>query len=144
MRDKRSPSNGIPHDPKDEEICPSKVMDTIPGLIWSAFPDGGVEHCNRGCLGYMGLSFHEIKGWGWVAAIYPQDTLGLLDDWRAAVLEPATLVAGVRMRRSDGSYRWHLVQAQPLCATGSLRSANKRSIQENSRRVPVPDRSNVS
>ena len=48
-------------------------IDTMPGLVWSALPDGDVEFCNQRWLAYTGMSFDEIKGRGWIAAIHPQD-----------------------------------------------------------------------
>src|SRR5580700_2591902 len=61
------------------------VMDTIPGLVWSALPDGDVEFCNQRWLDYTGMSFNEIKGWGWAAAIHPEDITDLQARWRAAL-----------------------------------------------------------
>jgi PAS domain S-box-containing protein len=64
------------------------------------------------------MSFNEIKGWGWAAAIHPQDITGLRAGWRAALMRSTAFVAEARMRRSDGSYRWFLIQALPLRGAG--------------------------
>ena len=116
--DERSPFTGIPGDPKGSEIPSWQVMDTIPGFVWSALPDGEVEFCNQQWLDYTGMSFNEIKGWGWVASIHPQDITDLLEGWRAALMRSTSFVAEARMRRSDGSYRWFLIQALPLRRVG--------------------------
>src|ERR1700733_989758 len=121
LRDKRLPFTGSPGDPKDNEIPSRQVMDTIPGFVWSALPDGDVEFCNQRWLDYTGMSFDEIKGWGWAAAIHPHDVTDLREGWREALMQSTSFVAEARMRRSDGSYRWFLIQALPLrCAGGGI------------------------
>src|SRR4029077_1160342 len=52
----------IPDDPETNEFHLRRVMDTIPGLVWSAFPDGGVEFCNQSWLDYTGLSLDKVRG----------------------------------------------------------------------------------
>jgi PAS domain S-box-containing protein len=89
-------------------------MDTIPGLVWSALPDGDFEFCNQRWLDYTGMSFHEIKGWGWAAAIHPEDVTHVREGWRTALAEATSFEAEARMRRADGCYRWFLIQAEPL------------------------------
>jgi PAS domain S-box-containing protein len=89
-------------------------MDTIPGLVWSALPDGDVEFCNQRWLDYTGMSFNEIKGWGWSKAIHPQDITDLREGWQTALLQSTSFEAEARMRRADGCYRWFLIQALPL------------------------------
>jgi PAS domain S-box-containing protein len=93
-------------------------MDTIPGLVWSALPDGDVEFCNQRWLDYTGMSFNEIKGWGWAAAIHPQDITDLREGWRMALVRSNSFEAEARMRRADGCYRWFLIQAVPLRDSG--------------------------
>ncbi len=94
------------------------VMDTIPGLVWSALPDGDFEFCNQRWLDYTGMSFNEIKGAGWTAAVHPEDLNDLREKWRTALLQSSSLEAEARMRRADGRYRWFLIQAVPLRDSG--------------------------
>jgi PAS domain S-box-containing protein len=93
-------------------------MDTIPGLVWSALPDGDFEFCNQRWLDYTGMSFHEIKGWGWASAIHPQDVTDLRERWRTGLAGSTSFEAEARMRRADGCYRWFLIQAVPLRDSG--------------------------
>jgi PAS domain S-box-containing protein len=93
-------------------------MDTIPGFVWSALPDGDVEFCNQRWLDYTGMSLNEVKGWGWAAAIHPQDITDLRERWQAALTQATSFEAEARMRRADGSYRWFLIQAVPLRRAG--------------------------
>src|SRR5262245_20552754 len=40
------------------------AIDTIPGLVWSALPDGSAEFLNQRWLEYTGLSMKEGMDWG--------------------------------------------------------------------------------
>jgi PAS domain S-box-containing protein len=117
-QDERSRFTEIPNDRERREFSLRSVMDTIPGLVWSALPDGDVEFCNQRWLDYTGMSFNEIKGWGWTAAIRPEDITDLQERWRAALEQATSFEAEARMRRADGCYRWFLIQALPLRDSG--------------------------
>jgi PAS domain S-box-containing protein len=117
-QNERSHITKIPDDRERRELPLRGVMDTIPGLVWSALPDGDFEFCNQRWLDYTGMSFNEIKGWGWAAAIHPKDVTNLREGWRAALLRSTSFKAEVRMRRADGCYRWFLIQAVPLRDSG--------------------------
>jgi PAS domain S-box-containing protein len=116
--DQRSRFTEIPGDQERRELSLRGVMDTIPGLVWSALPDGDVEFCNQRWLDYTGMSFNEIKGWGWSASIHPQDITDLRERWQTALVRSISFEAEARMRRADGSYRWFLFQAVPLRDAG--------------------------
>jgi PAS domain S-box-containing protein len=89
-------------------------MDTVPGLVWSAFPDGGVEFCNQSWLDYTGLSLDKARGGELAEAIDPRDKSDFREKWRAALTQRTSFEAEARMRRADGSYRWFLIRAMPL------------------------------
>src|SRR5258705_3646843 len=90
------------------------VIDTIPGLVWSALPDGSRDFLNQRWLEYTGLSLEEGLGRGWQAAIHPEDRARLVDEWRAALAAGKPLETEERVRRADGEYRWFLLRAVPL------------------------------
>lgn len=90
------------------------VIDTLPGLVWSARPDGYIDFLNRRWREYTGLTLAEASGWGWQAAIYPDDLPGLADYWRSMLASGKPGEAEARLRRFDGVYRWFLFRAVPL------------------------------
>ena len=61
------------------------VIDTIPGYVWSALPDGSLDFINRRWLEFSGFSLEEGLGRGWEAAVHPDDLARFVDEWRAAV-----------------------------------------------------------
>jgi PAS domain S-box-containing protein len=90
------------------------VIDTIPGLVWSALPDGSRDFLNQRWLEYTGLSLEEGLGRGWQAALHPEDRARVVDDWETALAAGKPLETETRLRRADGKYRWFLLRAVPL------------------------------
>src|SRR4051812_31567544 len=89
------------------------AIDTIPGLVWTALPSGEIDFLNQRWLEYTGLTFEEASGWGWQAAVCPDDLPRLTAYW-VSVLEagrPGEIEA--RLRRYDGVDRWFLFRAVP-------------------------------
>ncbi|MGD0474726.1 MAG: PAS domain-containing protein [Candidatus Velthaea sp.] len=84
----------------------SRVVDSLPGLVWTARPSGEADFVNQRWCEYTGLTVDEAYGRGWLAAIHPDDLAGLLAGWQSILDsgEPRELEA--RMRRFDGVYRW--------------------------------------
>ncbi len=60
------------------------VIDTIPGFVWSATPDGSIEFLNQRGLDYTGFSLEQIKGWNWkdTNILHPDDLAALFESER--------------------------------------------------------------
>lgn len=91
-----------------------RAMDTLPGLVWSAGPDGAVDFLNRRWCHYTGVSSQDGCGWGWQATIHPDDRAGLLGCWQTLLASREAGEAEARLRRSDAVFRWFLIKAIPL------------------------------
>ena len=92
----------------------SLVVDSLPGLVWTALPDGHVDFLNQRWCEYTGLSVAEARGEGWQNAIHPDDLPELLNRWRSILTSDALGEMEARLRRSDGEYRWFLFRTRPL------------------------------
>jgi PAS domain S-box-containing protein len=90
------------------------IIDTIPALAWSALPDGSADFFNQHYLDFIGLSAEKASGWGWTAAVHPDDLSELVATWRRIMASEAPGEAEARLRRRDGEYRWFLFRANPL------------------------------
>jgi PAS domain S-box-containing protein len=86
----------------------------MPALAWSARPNGEADFFNEHYLKYVGLSSKQAEGWGWTAAVHPDDMAYLSGVWQGALASGAPTEAEARLRRYDGTYRWHLFRASPL------------------------------
>jgi len=96
------------------------AIDTIPGLVWSAEPDGYIDTLNKRWLDYTGMEHDLAKGWGWRAAIHPEDVDALADYWKSVVTEQKPGETEARLRSKTGDYRWFLFRAVPLFASDGL------------------------
>lgn len=90
------------------------VIDTIPGLVWSALPDGYIDFLNQRWREYTGLTLAQASGWGWQVAIHPDDLPELVNYWRSVLASGQPGETEARLRRRDGAYRWFLFRAVPL------------------------------
>jgi len=90
------------------------AIDTLPALIWTALPDGSIDFLNHRWCGYTGLTLDEGSGWGWTAAIHPDDLPRLLDSWRSLIAAGEPGETEARLRRLDGTFRWFLLRWVPL------------------------------
>jgi PAS domain S-box-containing protein len=90
------------------------IIDTIPALAWSAPSDGSADFFNQHYLDFIGLSAEQARGWGWTAAVHPEDLESLTAAWQRIMASEAAGEAEARLRRQDGSYRWLLFRANPL------------------------------
>jgi PAS domain S-box-containing protein len=97
------------------------MIDVVPEPAWCNRADGSIEFTNRRWCDYTGLSSHEAHCSGWKAAIHPEDLLGSIEKWDAPRNLDKPDQCEVRLRRSDGIYRWFLLRRQPLRdSTGSV------------------------
>jgi PAS domain S-box-containing protein len=90
------------------------LVDALPGLGWSALPDGQAEFLNQRWLEYSGLTAEQAAGSGWLAVIHPADRKALIDYWQSCVSSGVPGDTEARIRRYDGAYRWFLFHASPL------------------------------
>jgi formate hydrogenlyase transcriptional activator len=90
------------------------MIDAIPMMAWSSLPDGSVEFLNQRWLDYTGLSVDKALGWGWAAAIHPDDLERLMDRWRVLLASGQAGEIEARLRCRDGEYRWFLIRTEPV------------------------------
>jgi PAS domain S-box-containing protein len=92
----------------------TQLIDALPGLAWTALPDGRVELLNRGWLDYTGLTPEQAADLGWIEAIHPEDRERVDGYWRSCVVSGLPGDTEARMRRHDGAFRWFLFRANPV------------------------------
>jgi PAS domain S-box-containing protein len=92
----------------------TQLVDALPGLGWSALPDGRAEFVNQRWLDYTGLTAQQAAGSGWVEAIHPDDRKGIIEYWRSCVASGTPGDTEARLRRYDGAYRWFLFRTNPV------------------------------
>ncbi|WP_437482040.1 ATP-binding protein [Sorangium sp. So ce1014] len=89
------------------------LADAIPQCVFTAKLDGGVDYVSSRWLEYTGLAFEALRGWGWQAAVHPNDLNQFVSKWRRCVESGEPLQGECRLRSRQGVYRWHLCHAVP-------------------------------
>jgi len=102
---------------KAEEVSQSNertlqmIVNTIPALAWSSRADGYVTFLNQRWLDYAGITAEQGQGWGWTAALHPDEATQLAEYWQATLATGQLGEIEARLRRFDGTYRWFLFRA---------------------------------
>ncbi|WP_198321073.1 PAS domain-containing sensor histidine kinase [Azohydromonas aeria] len=89
------------------------AADAAPVLLWRLSAAGGNAWVNRRWSAYTGQEAAMARGTGWQAVLHPDDRPVLQAHWRHAVGTGQPLALELRLRRHDGCYRWHMLQAEP-------------------------------
>lgn len=90
------------------------LADAIPAILWTAAPDGSVDYCNRTSAEFSGARPRALLGWGWQKVVHLEDRARTLSTWRDALARGAMDDIEHRLRRHDGTYRWHRSRAVAL------------------------------
>ena len=121
-------------------------IDAIPQLITVLGPDGNNLYSNQAVREYTGLTREEVMAPDYRARVFhPEDVERLRDERQTALSRGLSFENEQRVRRSDGEYRWFLIQYRPLrneqgnvirwYATGTdiddRKQAEERTRQEN-------------
>ena len=94
----------------------NKIINAIPVMAWSTLPDGTADFFNEHFLAFLGITAEQAYGWGWTAALHPEDVGNLTTVWQALLTSGRPGETEARLRRSDGEYRWFLFRANPIYA----------------------------
>ena len=92
----------------------SSIVDLLPGLVWTALPDGRVDFVNQRWCEYTGLDVAAACGQGWQIAIHPDDLPEVLNHWQSMLASNRPGEMEGRLRRFDGEYRWFLFRTRFL------------------------------
>ncbi len=90
------------------------VMESTPQKIFTAKPNGDVDYFNPQWTEFTGLSFEQIRDWGWTQFIHPEDVEENVRVWQHCIDTGERFDFEHRFRRADGEYRWHVSRAVPL------------------------------
>ena len=99
---------------RGEEKKLREAIETIPAMAWIAAPDGAVQFRNRRWVEYTGLSqLGKVEKVG-TFAVHPEDRDRIEHRMDASFVSGEPFEEEMRIRRTDGEYRWFLGRAVPL------------------------------
>ncbi len=90
----------------------SLIIETIPGMVWCAAPDGELNYLNQRILAYTGTSAGAWSQLGWKSLLHPDDAEPTTQAWSRAVTTGQPLAVQCRLCRFDGVYRWFQLLGQ--------------------------------
>src|SRR3954465_7644357 len=93
------------------------MADSVPQIVWTADPDGALDFIGARMAEYAGVGdVQRFLSMGWTDLLHPEDLPDTLAAWDEARRAGGDLEIEHRLRRHDGTYRWHPVRALPLRA----------------------------
>jgi PAS domain S-box-containing protein len=85
---------------------------SLPGMTWTATPDGLLDYISDGATA-MDLPVESLLGPAWLEIVHPEDRDRVIAVWRASLDACVAYEIEFRIRMAGGAYRWHLVRALP-------------------------------
>lgn len=90
------------------------MAQTMPNHVWTADEDGGLNWLNDQLYKFTGKREGQLYGSDWARVVHPADLETAAETWTQAIGQGNRYETEFRIRKSDGTYRWHLVRASPL------------------------------
>jgi PAS domain S-box-containing protein len=90
------------------------LVEVITAIVWNTPASGEFEVEQSRWSEFTGQTFDQLKGWGWLDAVHPDDRRNTARVWSAAVASRSLYHVEHRLRRNDGVYRHMLVRAVPI------------------------------
>ena len=97
------------------------MADHAPVMMWVTDPDGACTYLNRSWYAFTGQTEAEAVGYGWLAAVHPDDRPEAKKVFISSNARQTAFQVEYRLRRADGDYRWVIDAASPrLTADGAF------------------------
>jgi len=90
------------------------MAETIPDFLFTARADGWTDYANARFFEYTGLDLASTVGYGWTAALHPEDVEHCLSAWRRSFESGEPYEIKYRFRSRDGAYRWFVGRARRI------------------------------
>src|SRR5690606_484586 len=99
----------------------TRLIETVPSLIWTLEPDGEPSYFNNRLIEWFGLDVEDLDGSGDTrlaatisAVVHPDDAADVDAALAHALQTGEPFVRRYRLRRQSGDYRWIEARAEPL------------------------------
>ncbi len=90
------------------------LAETAPYPMCRCDANGELIEFNGRWYEYTGQTPEEARGSGWMRALHPDDRERVSQQLRQAVAAGEVCEVEYRLRKKDGSYRWHLARSLPM------------------------------
>jgi PAS domain S-box-containing protein len=91
-------------------------------VVWHTSADGNAHFVSPSWQQLTGQTHEQMKGFGWLDAVHPDDRSRTVAVWREALASVRAYEQEFRVRRRDGRYRYCLTRGVPILEDdGSVR-----------------------
>lgn len=90
------------------------LAEVMPAIVWISDADGEVFHASAAFYDFVGRRDIDLRAGEWIATIHPDDHGDAIATWGRALSSGEVYSTEFRLRRHDGSFRWHLLSGQPV------------------------------
>jgi PAS domain S-box-containing protein len=90
------------------------LVEATAEIVWTRLPNGEFGAEQPGWNAFTGQAYDELKGWGWLQAIYGEDREEVARAWKEAVDTGNLYETEYRLLRGDGAIRRMSVRAAPV------------------------------
>ncbi len=98
------------------------AVSAVQGVLWTNSADGRMIGDQPGWARLTGQTREQYEGFGWAAAVHPDDAQATIDAWALAVAERRAFEFEHRVKRRDGAWGNFSIRAVPAFETdGSIR-----------------------
>ncbi|EAU64392.1 two-component sensor histidine kinase [Stigmatella aurantiaca DW4/3-1] len=98
---------------RESELRYRRLLNALPEAMWAAGADGKLNYVNQVWREYTGLEAEEPSLEVFLKVVHPADREHMRREWTEAVRQVSRMEREFRMRRHDGTWRWHLGRAVP-------------------------------
>jgi PAS domain S-box-containing protein len=90
------------------------LVEATAQIIWARSPAGEFTEPQADWTAFTDQPFELHRGWGWLAAVHPEDRVRTASAWRDAVANNRLYEGEHRLCGKDGEYRWMAARAAPV------------------------------
>jgi PAS domain S-box-containing protein len=99
---------------REQETELRQMLDFTPQFVAVFGPNRERLYVNRGALDYLGIGLDEWRQRSFAAGVHPDDSARFQTYADRGLSSGAAYELEVRLRKSDGSYRWFLARYNPV------------------------------
>ena len=91
-----------------------KLADLVPAKISNALPNGMVTFSNQQWLDFTGMSFEDLRDFGYYQIMHPDEITPFQKGLEVAAANGTPYIAEMRFKDTNGNYVWHLNISSPI------------------------------
>ncbi|MDI7865255.1 PAS domain-containing protein [Rhizobiaceae bacterium n13] len=97
-----------------------RVLDTLPGMVFSALPDGRIDFVNKDLADFSGVPMTETNTWEWPVHAEPPEESVIVERFRSKLSLGEPFEMDVPTLRADGESRLLRVRCNPMLTDGKV------------------------